>query len=548
MKQIKDIYVIGHKNPDTDSICSAIAYAWLKNQTEDGHYVAKRAGQISAETEFVLNYFKAEVPTYINDVRAQVKDVVLESGQTVGRSLSLKNAWQILKENHLSTLAVIDENQKFEGLITVGDIARSFMGVYDNRILSNAKTPYKNIVETLQGELVVGDIHQNVEKGNVLIAAANPDLMEKYIDEGDIVILGDRYESQLCAIEMNASCLIICVGSEVSPAIAELAREKGCAIIKTDYDTFIAARLMNQSIPISYFMVQDNLITFKPDEFAEDVRKIMANKRHRDFPVLDEEGRFIGMLTRHSLIEMNRKQLVLVDHNERTQAVDGIEDADILEIVDHHKLGNVETLKPVMFRNQPVGCTSTIIYLMAREKGVEIPPQIAGLMCSAILSDTLLYRSPTCTPIDRRAAGRLAEIAGIDVQKYAMEMFAAGSNLTSRTDEEIFYQDFKKFISGTHTYGVGQITSTNKDELMKVRGRIEAYMENVLESRGLEMVYFMLTDILDEATDLLCEGHSAVETIERAFGIEGENGCVHLPGVVSRKKQLIPRLMNELQG
>lgn len=548
MKQIKDIYVIGHKNPDTDSICSAIAYAWLKNQTEDGRYVAKRAGQISAETEFVLNYFKAEVPTYINDVRAQVKDVVLESGQTVGRSLSLKNAWQILKENHLSTLAVIDENQKFEGLITVGDIARSFMGVYDNRILSNAKTPYKNIVETLQGELVVGDIQQNVEKGKVLIAAANPDLMEKYIDEGDIVILGDRYESQLCAIEMNASCLIICVGSEVSPAIAELAREKGCAIIKTDYDTFIAARLMNQSIPISYFMVQDNLITFKPDEFAEDVRKIMANKRHRDFPVLDEEGRFIGMLTRHSLIEMNRKQLVLVDHNERTQAVDGIEDADILEIVDHHKLGNVETLKPVMFRNQPVGCTSTIIYLMAREKGVEIPPQIAGLMCSAILSDTLLYRSPTCTPIDRRAAGRLAEIAGIDVQKYAMEMFAAGSNLTSRTDEEIFYQDFKKFISGTHTYGVGQITSTNKDELMKVRGRIEAYMENVLESRGLEMVYFMLTDILDEATDLLCEGHSAVETIERAFGIEGENGCVHLPGVVSRKKQLIPRLMNELQG
>lgn len=549
MKQKKDVYVIGHKNPDTDSICSAIAYAWLKNQTDDKkHYVAKRAGQISSETEFVLNYFKSDVPTYINDVRAQVKDAVLESGQTVDRNMSLKNAWQILKENHLATLAVIDEAQKFEGLITVGDIARSFMGVYDNRILSNAKTPYKNIVETLEGELIVGDISRRVEKGKVLIAAANPDLMEKYIDEGDIVILGDRYESQLCAIEMNASCLIVCVGSDVSPAIVELAKEKGCAIIKTDYDTFIAARLMNQSIPISYFMVQDNLITFKPDEFAEDVRKIMADKRHRDFPVLDEDERFIGMLTRHSLIEMDRKQLILVDHNERTQAVDGIEDADILEIVDHHKLGNVETLKPVMFRNQPVGCTSTIIYLMAKERGIEIPPQIAGLMCSAIISDTLLYRSPTCTPIDKRAAEQLAEIAGIDAEKYAMEMFDAGSNLTSKTDEEIFYQDFKKFISGRHTYGVGQITSMNKDELLKVRGRIEAYMENVLESRGLEMVYFMLTDILDEATDLLCEGHSAVETAERAFGARGENGCVHLDGVVSRKKQLIPRLMNELQG
>lgn len=548
MKKEKDVFVIGHKNPDTDSICSAIAYAWLKNQTEGRRYVAKRAGQISSETEFVLNYFKADVPTYINDVRSQVKDAVLEPGQTVDKNMSLKNAWQILKENHLATLSVINESQAFEGLITVGDIARSFMGVYDNRILSNAKTPYKNIIETLEGELIAGSTAQCVEKGKVLIAAANPDLMENYIDEGDIVILGDRYESQLCAIEMNASCLIVCVGAEVSPSIVELAKEKGCAIIRTGYDTFIAARLMNQSIPISYFMVTENLITFKPEEFTEDVRKVMADKRHRDFPVLDEDGRFVGMLSRHSLIEMDKKKLILVDHNERTQAVDGIEDADILEIVDHHKLGNVETLKPVFFRNQPVGCTSTIIYLMAKEKGIEIPPQIAGLMCSAIISDTLLFRSPTCTPIDKRAAGRLAEIAGIDPEKYAMEMFNAGSSLKSKSDEEIFYQDFKKFISGRHTYGVGQITSMNKEELLNVRSRIEHYMENVLESRGLEMVYFMLTDILGESTDLLCEGHGAEEIVERAFGIHGEDGCVRLPGVVSRKKQLIPRLMNELQG
>lgn len=548
MKKEKDVFVIGHKNPDTDSICSAIAYAWLKNQTGDCRYVAKRAGQISSETEFVLNYFSVDVPTYMNDVRSQVKDAVLEPGKTVDKNMSLKNAWQILKENHLATLSVINEKHEFEGLITVGDIARSFMGVYDNRILSNAKTPYKNIIETLEGELIAGNTSQCVEKGKVLIAAANPDLMENYIDEGDIVILGDRYESQLCAIEMNASCLIVCVGSEISPSIVELAKEKGCAIIRTEYDTFIAARLMNQSIPISYFMVTEKLITFKPDEFAEDVRKVMADKRHRDFPVLDENGRFIGMLSRHSLIEMDKKKLILVDHNERTQAVDGIEDADILEIVDHHKLGNVETLKPVFFRNQPVGCTATIIYLMAKEKGLEIPPQIAGLMCSAIISDTLLYRSPTCTPIDKRAAGRLAEIAGIDAEKYAMEMFNAGSNLKSKSDEEIFYQDFKKFISGRHMYGVGQITSMNKEELLNVRARIEHYMENVLESRGLEMVYFMLTDILGESTDLLCEGHGAVEIVERAFGIKGENGCVRLPGVVSRKKQLIPRLMNELQG
>ena len=548
MKQKKDIYVIGHKNPDTDSICSAIAYAWLKNRAGKEHYVARRAGQISSETEFVLNYFKADVPTYINDVRSQVQDAVLEAGKTVDRNMSLKNAWQILTENHLSTLSIINEDQTFEGLITVGDIARSFMGVYDNRILSDAKTPYENIVETLEGELVVGDISRRVEKGKVLIAAANPDLMENYIEDGDIVILGDRSESQLCAIEMNASCLIVCVGSDISPSIIELAKEKDCAIIRTDYDSFIAARLMNQSIPISYFMVTENLITFRPEEFIDDVRKVMANQRHRDFPVLDEDGRLVGMLSRHSLINMEKKKLVLVDHNERTQAVDGIEDADILELIDHHKLGNVETLKPVMFRNQPVGCTSTIIYLMAKERNITLPEQIAGLMCSAIISDTLLYRSPTCTPLDRRAAEKLAEIAGINTEKYAMEMFNAGSNLKSKSDEEIFYQDFKKFISGKHTYGVGQITSMNKEELANVRERIEHYMEGVLESRGLEMVYFMLTDILGESTELLCEGHGAQEIVENAFGVSGSSGCVHLKGVVSRKKQLIPRLMNEMQG
>lgn len=254
------------------------------------------------------------------------------------------------------------------------------------------------------------------------------------------------------------------------------------------------------------------------------------------------------MLSRHSLINMEKKKLVLVDHNERTQAVDGIEDADILELIDHHKLGNVETLKPVMFRNQPVGCTSTIIYLMAKERNITLPEQIAGLMCSAIISDTLLYRSPTCTPLDRRAAEKLAEIAGINTEKYAMEMFNAGSNLKSKSDEEIFYQDFKKFISGKHTYGVGQITSMNKEELANVRERIEHYMEGVLESRGLEMVYFMLTDILGESTELLCEGHGAQEIVENAFGVSGSSGCVHLKGVVSRKKQLIPRLMNEMQG
>lgn len=548
MKSKKEIFVIGHKNPDTDSICSAIAYAYLKQQTDEGVFVPKRAGQISLETAFVLNYFHVEEPTYINDVRSQAKDAALEVGEQVTKDMSLKRAWSILTEKHLSTLTILNDKHELEGLITIGDIAKSFMGVYGNRILSDAKTPYKNIVETLRGELLVGDINNYVQKGKVLIAAANPDLMEDYIDEGDIVILGDRYESQLCAIEMNASCLIVCVGSEISPSIIALAEEKGCAIIRTDYDTFIAARLMNQSIPISYFMVTDNLVTFKAEEFIEDIRKVMAKTRHRDFPVIDEEGKYAGMLSRHSLIEMDKKKLILVDHNEKSQAVDGIEDAEVLELIDHHKLGYVETLRPVLFRNQPVGCTSTIVYLMYREKQVEIPKAIAGLMCSAIISDTLMYRSPTCTPVDRMAAEALAEIAGIDVGAYAVEMFNAGSNLKSKSAEDIFYQDFKKFTAGSVNYGVGQITSMNKEELGEIRDKMVQYMETARDNHDVGMIYFMLTDILEESTELLCAGHGAMEAAMQAFSVLGEGHSVYLPGVVSRKKQLIPKLMSVIQG
>ncbi len=548
----KEINIIGHKNPDTDSICSAIAYAQLKNKIEmknGGHrrYVARRAGQISAETAYVLNTFHTEVPSYINDVRSQVSDAILDESQSVTADMSLKNAWKILTERHLATLPVINEDHHLEGLITLGDIAKSFMGVYGSTILSEASTPYKNILETIEGELLVGDIEQKVTRGKVLIAAANPDLMEDYIEEDDIVILGDRYESQLCAIEMNASCLIICMGAEVSPSILQSAAEKGCAIMKTGYDTFITARLLNQSIPIAHFMVRDHLITFQLDNFVEDIKTIMAKKRHRDFPVLDGDDRFIGMLSRHSLIDMDKKQLILVDHNEKSQAVDGIDDADILEIIDHHKLGHVETLRPVNFRNQPVGCTSTIVYMLYMENQIEIPKDTAGLMCSAIISDTLLFRSPTCTPLDKRAALALAKIAGIDAESYAKEMFNAGSNLKHKSAEDIFYQDFKKFTAGKLTFGVGQITSMNQDELDEIKTRMIQYMELAKEHHEVDMIYFMLTNILSEATELLCYGSGAVDTAANAFYQTADGPVLQLPGVVSRKKQLIPKLMGELQ-
>lgn len=548
MSNEKDIYVIGHMNPDTDSICSAIAYAELKSKITGQSYKPRRAGQVSPETRFVLDHFGVQAPKYVGDVRTQVKDTEYHTGVYVTNGISLKNAWATMQEKGVVTLPVVDAEGKLEGIITIGDIARSYMEVYDSHILANANTPFKNIVETLEGTMITGDMEEIFNGGKVLIAAANPDLMENYIETGDLVILGNRYESQLCAIEMNAKCLVVCEGAPVSMTIKKLAQEKDCIVIQTPYDTFTAARLINQSMPISYFMRTEEIITFTTEDFIEDLSKVMAQKRHRDFPVLDKDGKFMGMISRRNLLGAKKKRLVLVDHNERSQAVDGLEDAEILEIVDHHKLGGIQTINPVMFRNQPLGCTCTIVYQIYKENNVEIEPSIAGLLCSAILSDTLVFRSPTCTPMDRAAAEELAKIAGIEIESYAMDMFAAGSDLDNKSPEEIFYQDFKKFTAGDLRFGVGQISSMSDKELETIKERLIPYMKKALADHGVSMIFFMLTNILDESSELLYEGEGARELINSAFKVGSEEERVYLKGVVSRKKQMIPSLMLSLQG
>ena len=546
----RKIYVIGHKNPDTDSICSAISYAYLRNKMTGDDYIPARAGQIPPEARFVLDYFKADRPIYVEDVHAQVRDMKFNPPCCATKETSLKDAWNLLLDQKRSTLCVVDEDQKLLGLITKGDITKTYMGVYDSKILSQTKTPYKNILETLNGEMLVGDPDGIVEKGKVLIAAANPDLMEEYVEDGDMVMLENRYESQLCAIEMNAGCLVICMNGEIQPGILKLAKERGCAIIRTEYDTYIAARLINQSIALEHFMVKDNLLTFKLDDYIDYVKEIMVNNRHRSFPIVSLDGRVLGMFSRQMLVDIQKKRVALVDHNEASQAVDGIQDCDLLEIVDHHKLGYVETLRPVFFRNQPVGCTSTIIYLMFQEHQIKIPKKIAGLMCSAILSDTLLFRSPTCTPLDRKAVEELSKIAGIDPQTYAMQMFSAGSDLQNKSDADVFYQDFKKFSAGDIQFGVGQITSLDPVELDRVRERLVTFLPRAKQDHGLDMIFFMLTDILEEATFVLCSDEEALDVARRSFAVEGEeqdNG-MYVRKMVSRKKQFIPKIVDTLQG
>ena len=540
------VYVIGHKNPDTDSICSAVAYAELKNLLYGGGYCAARAGQINQETQYVLNYFQAQAPIYVADVMTDVTDIEIRKTQGVTGDISLKKAWNMMRALGVVTLP-ITENQRLQGLITIGDIANAYMDVYDNCILSVAKTPYKNILETLDAEILLGDINATYDKGEVVIAAANPDVMEEYIHEGDMVILGNRYESQLCAIEMNAACIIVCMGSKVSKTIQKLAQEHNCSIIVTPHDTFTVARMINQSMPISHFMKRENLVTFKVNEKTEDIKGIMGQKRYRDFPILDLDGNYIGMISRRNLLNLRKKRVILVDHNEASQTVDGIAFADIMEIIDHHRIGTLETLEPVYFRNQPVGCTATIIYQMYQENGVKISKKIAGLLMAAIISDTLMFRSPTCTSIDRMAAEKLSEICGVEIEEFAIDMFSAGSDMSSRTPKEIFNQDKKKFQVGDHSFIVAQINSMNTIELEEVKEKLVPYLEEKFDGLGVNMCFVMLTNIVKEDTELLCFGEKAKDVARSAFQLPADLETIVLKGLVSRKKQLIPSIVTVLQ-
>ena len=555
VEELKKTLVLGHRNPDTDSICSAICYAGFKHQLTGENYEPCRAGNVNPETHYVLDYFKLKAPRLVENVKTQVKDIEIRKTKGVSRGISLKNAWGLMQENNVVTLPCVTEEGLLEGVITIGDITKSYMNLYDSSIISKACTKYANILDTLEGSMVVGDSEAYFDRGKVLIAAANPDLMENYIEKHDLVILGNRYESQLCAIEMEAGCIIVCEGAGVSLTIRKLAQERGCAVITTPYDTYTTARLINQSMPISYFMTKENIIEFSEEDYLDDIRDIMASKRHRDFPILDSDGKYIGMISRRNLLGAKGKSIILVDHNEKSQAVEGMESADIREIIDHHRLGTVETMSPVFFRNQPLGCTATIIYQMYQENHMEIDKTTAGLLCSAIISDTLLFRSPTCTPIDKAAGLALAQIAGLDIEKYAIDMFSAGSNLKGKSDGDIFYQDFKRFTVGNSVFGIGQITSLNAVELKDLRTRMSAYTEKEREQHEIDMMFFMLTNILTESTDLICTGQGAEQLIANAFhvkdedmeNVSGQTGIVKLPGVVSRKKQLAPQIMMALQ-
>jgi manganese-dependent inorganic pyrophosphatase len=547
-KEAHKVVVIGHRNPDTDSICSAIAYAELKNRTSTLVCEPRRAGKMNQETEFVLKKFGVTPPRMCTDVNPKIRDVDYREMPGIPGSTSLRRAWKIMRDQQIDTLSITSEDNELEGIITVKDLATANMDVFDTAVLAKSRTSYKNILETLNGTMVVGNADAVCTTGHIKIGTATPEMLESSVEKGDIVILSNRYESQLCAIEKEASLLIICNGAKVGRTIQRIADETGVAIMTTPVDTYAAGKLISQCAPISYYMTRDNILKFTLVTPVADVLRVMAKVRHRYFPILDEEGKYCGMVSRRNVIALRKRRIILVDHNEATQAVEGFDQAEILEIIDHHRIGSLETSGPVYFRNQPVGCTATIITQMYDENGVDIPPQIAGLLLAAILSDTLAFRSPTCTPVDENTAKRLAKIAGVDIEEFSTEMFEAGEKLDGKTPEEVFLQDFKVFMCGDIRFGVAQGSYMTRKNLQAAQALLQPYLEEARNKQNVEDLYMLLTDVPKEESVVICTGRYAAEVLSNGFESRpAADGSWTLPGVVSRKKQFIPAMMSAYQ-
>ena len=547
-KEAHKVVVIGHRNPDTDSICSAIAYAELKNRTSTLVCEPRRAGKMNQETEFVLKKFGVTPPRMCTDVNPKIRDVDYREMPGIPGSTSLRRAWKIMRDQQIDTLSITSADNELEGIITVKDLATANMDVFDTAVLAKSRTSYKNILETLNGTMVVGNADAVCTTGHIKIGTATPEMLESSVEKGDIVILSNRYESQLCAIEKEASLLIICNGAKVGRTIQRIADETGVAIMTTPVDTYAAGKLISQCAPISYYMTRDNILKFTLVTPVADVLRVMAKVRHRYFPILDEEGKYCGMVSRRNVIALRKRRIILVDHNEATQAVEGFDQAEILEIIDHHRIGSLETSGPVYFRNQPVGCTATIITQMYDENGVDIPPQIAGLLLAAILSDTLAFRSPTCTAVDVNAANRLAGIAGVDIDEFANEMFEAGEKLDGKTAEEVFLQDFKVFMCGDIRFGVAQGSYMTRKNLQAAQALRQPYLEEARNKQNVEDLYMLLTDVPKEESVVICTGRYAAEVLSNGFESRpAADGSWTLPGVVSRKKQFIPAMMSAYQ-
>lgn len=540
MKEVsKSVYVIGHRNPDTDSICSAIGYAHLKQAMGENAKPA-RAGKINNETKYVLETLGFDKPELITDLYPRVRDIMNANVIAVSPKDTLRDLGLVMKQYNIKSVPVVDEKQMIKGVVSVGDLAKRYFDEMEMQDLSEADVDFAALVRVLDGAVICGKNLQRKVVGGVQIAAGSNTTVAKFIKEGDVALVGDRANAQTACIECGISCLIVTGDADVDPLVKEQAEKKDILIIKAPYDTYTCARLINQSIPVGMIM-QNQVIAFKPTDLVSDIKNVIADTNHRVYPVV-ENGRLVGSIQRDKLIVQERTKVILVDHNEQSQAVEGIEEAQIVEIIDHHRLGGLQTSDPIFIRHEPVGCTATIVANMHWHRSISIPKNIAGVLLAAILSDTVLFKSPTCTAKDRETAEKLADLAGLKIQEFGMSVLKAGSSIKGMSTADIIGNDIKEFQIGDYRFAVGQISVMDAEDCLQIREQLRNDMENLRSKEGYHMVLLMVTDIIAEGTHLVYSGQP-VGLLAQAFGSNGEDGVIYLPGVMSRKKQVIPPLV-----
>lgn len=537
------IYITGHKNPDSDSICSAIAYAEYKNGSGDVNAIPVRLGDINRETNFILNYFGVGAPSLMETVRLSVEDLNFDKIPPVSPEISLRMALNIMSMNNVNSLPVVDENEQLIGIVTLADIIQNYIDVWDNAVLGKSGATIENIIDTLSAEALVLPDKAKPFKGKLLVLAMEPSTFKKYIDDNDIAICGDRKDIQEVALNSDISLMIVTGNGKIEEGLLALAKERNITVISTPHDTFTASRLVTQSISISYVMTTKNLVYFSLDDLVDDVKVHMSQTRYRSYPVVDHERKVIGSISRYHLISSMKKKVILVDHNERSQSVDGLEEAEILEIIDHHRVADVFTGLPIYFRNEPVGSTCTIVASILFENGRRPSKKTAGILAAGIISDTLLFRSPTSTNTDKIILDRLAKIADLDVEEFAMEMFKAGTTLTGKTPKELLNQDFKSFVINEDKVGISQVYTMDPASLEEMREELIKTMEERSKEYGYSIFILMLTDIFNQASEMIVVGPNK-ESAAKAFDTTLKGNSFYAPGVLSRKKQVIPPITN----
>ena len=536
------VYVSGHKNPDTDSICSAIAYSYLLNATNKYNAVPVRLGEVNRETEYVLKRFGVEHPVLLKTVKQKVEDLNYDKVTVFSKDLTLKTAWFLLKQQNLKSAPILDEHGQLLGLLSTSNIIEGYMDQWDSEVLKKAKTPVENVIDTLEANVIYLNEALKVINGDIHIAAMSGSEAKKRIHENDVVIVGGDRSDDLEELISVKPSLIILTGSLTSNEhVVNKCKEQGISIVSTPFNTYQTSQQIVQAIPVEYVMIKGDIKTFSTDDTLDYMKEVMSETRYRGYPVIDLNNRCVGSISRFALLKGLRKKVILVDHNERGQSIPGIEEADILEIVDHHRVADIQTVGPLLFRGEPLGSTATIVTRMFEEQDVEMPSHIAGLLLGAVVSDTLLFKSPTCTPVDTKIAKKLAQIAGVDIQEFAMEMFKAGTSLVGKTVDEIFNQDFKKFSFDNLQVGVAQVNSMDIEGFLPYKKDMLDYMNKFAEDNNLEFTLLLLTDIINANSEIFVGGPRP-ELVEKAFNVQLTDRQGTLEGVISRKKQVVPAI------